>query len=147
MVSIERFRPEHLAAVVRLARQTFDAPYPVQFFLQAAEADPGMLVAVDEATGRVVGFVLAARSGPMEARVALIGVAPEAQSRGVGRRLMRRLQATLQRRDVRRLALEVRTDNPGALDFYLRQGFTVEGVQEGVYPDGADAYVLAKPLR
>lgn len=146
MYSVEPFRPEHVTAVVRLARQTLDASYPVQFFLQSAEAEPGILVALEQATGRVVGFVLAARSGPKEARVIMIAVAPEAQSRGVGRRLMRRLQANLQRQSVYRLALEVRTDNVGALDFYLRQGFTVEGLQEGVYSDGTDAFLLAKPL-
>jgi ribosomal protein S18 acetylase RimI-like enzyme len=147
MVAVRRFAATDVVDVLRIARRSFGKEFPADVFLRVADAAPDfVLVAVDEATGDVVGFVLAA---PQEARVArllLIGVAPAMQGGGVGRRLMRALQRACTLAGVRTLRLEVRPDNAGAIGFYRRFGFEFAGYEAGAYEDGADAMVMRRAV-
>jgi ribosomal protein S18 acetylase RimI-like enzyme len=52
-------------------------------------------LAVDEATGRIIGFASAVGDGGMVAFVPLLEVLPEWRGRGIGTELMRRLLARL----------------------------------------------------
>lgn len=56
--------------------------------LQKAHA---IVVAIDDETGKVVGFVNAVSDGIMSAYIPLLEVLPEYQHRGIGRELMRRI--------------------------------------------------------
>ena len=53
-----------------------------------------------------------------------IDLLPELQRRGLGRALIERLSAALRDADVRGLHLVPLADNPGAISFYKRLGFT-----------------------
>jgi ribosomal protein S18 acetylase RimI-like enzyme len=60
-----------------------------------------------------------------------IATDPSAQSRGVGAALLAALEQRLVARGVKRYGLSGRMDNPRAVDFYRRNGFTVEKEQLG----------------
>jgi len=53
-------------------------------------------LAVDEATGQVVGFVTAVTDGVLSAYIPLLEVLPEYQGRGIGSELVRRLLSRLE---------------------------------------------------
>ena len=53
-------------------------------------------LAVDDATGRVVGFVTAVTDGVLSAYIPLLEVLPEYQGRGIGSELVRRLLSRLE---------------------------------------------------
>lgn len=59
-----------------------------------------------------------------------LGVLPAYQRKGAGERLMRKLISWIKRkRDVRRLQLEVFTDNQEAIALYHKLGFKKEGIK------------------
>ena len=72
----------------------------------------------------------------------MIAVAPDAQGRGLGARLLQDLLAEAARRRQRTVSLEVRADNEAAQRLYAAHGFTRTGVRRGYYPGGVDALVL-----
>jgi ribosomal protein S18 acetylase RimI-like enzyme len=73
------------------------------------------------------------KPAPSTAPYRLLSIAtdPSAQSRGVGAALLAALEQRLVARGVKRYGLSVRMDNPRAVDFYRRNGFTVEKEQLG----------------
>jgi ribosomal-protein-alanine N-acetyltransferase len=77
-----------------------------------------------------------------EAEVHTIGVRPDAQGAGRGRKLLRQLMSAA---GDRRLLLEVRTDNAAAIALYASEGFSTLGVRRRYYHSGADAYTMARP--
>ncbi|MGQ0480142.1 MAG: ribosomal protein S18-alanine N-acetyltransferase [Pseudonocardia sp.] len=125
-----------------------DDPWSPAAFRAAVRAGHHYLAARDGA--RLVGYAgLALVAGPPgpEAEVHTIGVHPDMQRRGVGRRL---LGGLLQRADVWRATvfLEVRTDNEAAHALYRDTGFEVVGVRRGYYrPSGADAFTMRRTAR
>lgn len=42
--------------------------------------------------------------------------------------------------------LQVSVDNEGAIAFYKNRGFGIAGILPGYYPDGKDAFLMAKPM-
>ncbi|MGO1192448.1 MAG: GNAT family N-acetyltransferase [Nesterenkonia sp.] len=81
------------------------------------------------------------------ADVQTLAVAPAAQGRGLGTRLLGLIEAESLHRGAEDLLLEVRADNPGAQRLYLRHGFEQIHQRRGYYPDGAEALVMRKHLR
>jgi [ribosomal protein S18]-alanine N-acetyltransferase len=93
-----------------------------------------------------VGFILAQLAAD-EAEIISIGVAPTWQQLGLGRRLIEGLIRAARRAEVRRLFLEVSTNNTPALALYESLDFRRVGLRPRYYerPDlpPVDALVLA----
>lgn len=81
------------------------------------------------------------------ADVQTIAVAPEAQGRGLGTRLLRTIIEAARQRRAEQVLLEVRADNPGAQALYRREGFEHIHTRPRYYPGGEDALIMQKPLR
>lgn len=109
----------------------------------AAELEAGNHYVVHrDPTGVIDGYAGLAIIG-VEAEVRTIGVRPDAQGIGLGRKL---LQQLLSAAGNRRVLLEVRTDNTAAIALYTSEGFTILGRRRRYYqPSGADAYTMARP--
>lgn len=146
--AIESFLPQDVVAVLRLVRRSLGEEVPFNFLLQISALKPNYCkVARDIATGDLLGLIVGTKESGHGGRVLLFAVDPQSQGQGVGRGLLRSLQQSMALEDVRQVELEVRADNHRAINFYHRHGFEVTGLQERAYKDGADAYVMAKPLR
>ncbi len=95
--------------------------------------------------GRLVGYAGISRLGrtpPFEYEVHTIGVDPDYQGRGIGRRLLDELLAFADRGAV---YLEVRTDNEAAIALYRSTGFEQIGLRRRYYRiSGADAYTMRR---
>lgn len=86
--------------------------------------------------------LLAPRGAP-EGDIQTIAVHERARRRGLGRTLMNALTGEARDRGAREVFLEVRADNPGAIDLYRSLGFEQLAVRAGYYqPDGVDALVM-----
>ena len=95
-------------------------------------------------TTSLAGYAGLLVPGP-EADVQTIAVAPSAQGRGVGTRLLRALTARAARSGARSLLLEVRADNAAAIALYEREGFERISVRRRYYqPDDVDAWIMRR---
>ncbi len=132
-----------IPALVALEQQLFpgDSPWTAKMFRSELEAGNYYVVHRDD-TGAVDGYAGLALIGD-EAEVHTIGVRPNSQRTGLGRKLLRQL---IKEAGERRMLLEVRTDNDPAIALYTAEGFTVVGTRRRYYrPSGADAYTMARP--
>ena len=78
------------------------------------------------------------------ANVCTIGVRPDRQGHGIGRRLLHEL---IRAAGDRRMMLEVRTDNDPAIALYASEGFRRIGLRRRYYfPSGADAYTMERTV-
>lgn len=106
-------------------------------------------VAFDGQSKSVVGFVLGQLAAD-EAEVLSIGVAPDWQRLGLGRRLVDGLARAVKRAEGNRLYLEVAADNSAALALYRGCGFKETGKRKAYYKrnDGkaVDAVTFALDL-
>ena len=140
-----RLRWWHLDEVLRIEQALF-GPQPWSartFWSELAQLDTRhYVVALDG--DRVVGYA-GLCDYPDEAWVQTVGVAPDAQGRGVGARLLGALLEEAARRRQRVVSLEVRAGNGVAQRLYARHGFVRTGVRRGYYePDGEDAVLMTR---
>jgi ribosomal-protein-alanine N-acetyltransferase len=133
----------HIPAVAALEQVLFpgDSPWTqAMFWSELAAAHHYVVACLPD--GVILGYAGLA-AGPDDADVQTIGVAPAAQGRGIGRRLLRDL---LDAAGSRTVHLEVRTDNAPAIALYESEGFTRIGLRRRYYqPSGADAYTMLRP--
>ena len=106
-----------------------EAPTP-ETHLRLLRGSDVAIVAIDDATDRVVGFVTAVTDGVLAASVPLLEVIPEHRGRGIGRSLMRRVREAL--RDIYMIDL---TCDEGLVPFYRSLGY--ERLTAMVIRDGA----------
>jgi ribosomal-protein-alanine N-acetyltransferase len=93
------------------------------------------------------GIALVAGPPAAEAEIHTIGVHPDRQGRGLGRRLLTGLLTYADQLDAT-VFLEVRTDNAAALRLYETEGFERLGVRRNYYrPSGADAFTMRRAGR
>jgi ribosomal-protein-alanine N-acetyltransferase len=132
-----------IPALVDLEEILFPGDSPWTWEMFASELEVGNHYVVHrDAAGVIDGYAGLALMDD-EAEVHTIGVRPEAQGAGIGRKLLRQLISVA---GTRRLLLEVRTDNAPAIALYTSEGFTMVGIRRRYYrPSGADAYTMARP--
>ena len=92
---------------------------------------PGSILLIARRKGRALGFALA-RSVADEAELLLIAVRPDGQRSGAGRELVRKIVSHYSKNGIKRIHLEVRTDNP-AIAFYDCLGFVQCGLRRNYY--------------
>jgi ribosomal-protein-alanine N-acetyltransferase len=93
------------------------------------------------------GIALVAGPPAVEAEIHTIGVHPDRQGRGLGRRLLTGLLTYADQLHAT-VFLEVRTDNAAALRLYETEGFERLGIRRNYYrPSGADAYTMRRAGR
>lgn len=133
-VDISRVDASFLPDVMRIMGAAFDPAYGEAWTTaQCADMLKGghawLLLA--ELDGRPAGFALT-RAILDEAELLLIAVAPDARRRGVGRRLLDATADTARVSGVKRLFLEVRSNNP-AIALYTSFGFAQVGARANYY--------------
>jgi [ribosomal protein S18]-alanine N-acetyltransferase len=142
----------HVASVVKIAEILEETPHwpPDSYIGLASRTLPvrrialvarGRSPASPEAAPEVAGFVIA-RPVPPEAELESIGVAMQWQRRGIGRRLVVKLIAELEKAGVKKLHLEVRASNGIAIAFYHSLGFIQTGLRPRYYVDPVEDAVL-----
>lgn len=97
-----------------------------------------------DADDGVIGY-LAAQFVEDEAEILNIAVLPEYRERGIGGRLLDRVERFCGQNAIRILHLEVRRNNERAISLYEKHGFERVGLRKGYYDAGkADALLYAR---
>lgn len=142
---IRRMATGDVEAVAQLEEGAFSAPWTAATFLRLLER-PGAELWVAEEEGEIVGY------GVLwcildQGELANIAVAPPAQGRGLGGRLLDHFIDVARKRGVGRLFLEVRESNEVAMRLYASRGFHRIGRRRGYYErPREDALVLELPI-
>jgi ribosomal-protein-alanine N-acetyltransferase len=125
--------PERVEDIARLHGQLFSPGWDAGS-VAALLDHPGStaLVAITGEPKVMAGFILGQIAAD-EAEILSVGVVPELQRRGLGRRLVEGLMRAAKRAEVKRLFLEVAADNDAAFALYKRLGFTATGLRRGYY--------------
>ncbi len=129
-----------IESISQLEECCFNDPYPPYFLSQLAEANPDtFLVAISE--GKILGYAVVDHWADHDHLIS-IAVHPERRRRGIAQQLISSLGLRLL--SGRPIRLEVRKNNQAAIGFYVKNGFTEVGVQEGYYRDGEDALIMER---
>ena len=144
--TLRPMREADLDAVMDIERRAYPFPWTRGIFRDCLRADyPAW---VQEEGGVPVGYaVLSVAAG--EAHILNLCTAPEAQGRGLGRLLLRRLLELARGRGAQRVFLEVRPSNSPAIALYHAEGFNEIGRRPRYYPavgGREDAIVMAIEL-
>lgn len=131
---------------------TLQMPYQSRDDIQHKLANPpvGMRRLVAVVDEKVVGFVSLQTFRDRRAHVGAIGifVHDDYQNCGIGSQLMAAIIDLAENwLNLKRIELQVNTDNPGAIRLYEKFGFEIEGtLKKNAFRDGAyvDAYTMAK---
>jgi len=147
--SVRPMAAADVAAAFALASYTPEAGRWLQAdYSRAAGGDWDGWVAARESrqSGNIVGLLIARRMAD-EMEILNLAVEPAERRRGVAGRL---LEAALERgrgRGVKRIYLEVRASNAGAIAFYEHGGFVRTGRRPRYYTEPLeDAWVLSRKL-
>jgi len=144
-----RMRPmteADLPRVMEIERAAYEFPWTEGIFRDCLRV--GYCCWVLEEAGRLRGYGIMS-VGAGEAHLLNLCIAPEAQRRGLGRRLLRHLLALARYHGAATVLLEVRKSNRRALRLYRGMGFREIGLRRGYYPAAQgreDALVLARRL-
>lgn len=84
--------------------------------------------------------------GETTAHLVLLGVQPGQRRRGLGRHVLLWLEECALVAGLERVGVEARADNPGAIDFYLGQGYGIHARVPGYYRGVVDGVRLEKRL-
>ncbi|HSV34785.1 MAG TPA: GNAT family N-acetyltransferase [Ramlibacter sp.] len=141
--------PGHARAIAGMSREYIEYGLGwswTQARVLKAIQDSETNVAVAPAADDLMGFGIM-RYGEHKAHLVLLGVHPDHRKRGLGGLLLAWLEASAVTAGLERVQLEARVDNPEAIAFYRRHGYSLNGVVPGYYRGQVDAVRLAKPLR
>ena len=129
------------AAGIATGLATFERATPDWARFDAGHRADGRFVARRVDDGSVVGWVA---TSPYSSRAAYAGVAwesvyvaPEAQGKGIGRRLLEHLIGAADEAGLWTLCAGVMADNAASLAVHARVGFRVIGVQERISQDAS----------
>jgi [ribosomal protein S18]-alanine N-acetyltransferase len=65
---------------------------------------------------------------------------------GLGSQLLTEAERRLAANGAREMALDTAVNNTAAIAFWQRHGYRIRGTRKGYYPDGIDAYAMAKRI-
>lgn len=142
-VTIHRLTAAHLDEIEPIERRAYPTPWSRTMFVSELTKPTSVcLGAFDEATGALVGYVIASRY--VDAwHVMNVCVDPDRQGTGIARLLLERLFALTEADGRRGYTLEVRVSNERAIRLYEGLGFVNRGIRRAYYTDNReDAIVM-----
>jgi len=146
-VKVHRADPTELSRVMTIEHACFGRDRfntnTVRAFLEREDAFVLLATEDDRAVGAAM-CMFSTRCA--EGRIASIAVIPEFRKRGVGKKLLNECEMMLRSKGVKKLGLEVDTNNEPAMSLYTSRGYLLRGMAKNYYSDGRDAYYMEKEV-
>lgn len=142
-MTIMQMTSAHVPQVAQLEGICFQDPWSERSIASELE-NPLSLWLVAMEKDRLLGYV-GSQTVLDETDMMNVAVDPAARRQGVARALIQELTAQLKQRGSRKLSLEVRASNLGAIRLYESLGFVRLGCRPGYYRNPReDAWILGK---
>ncbi|MEM2635220.1 MAG: ribosomal protein S18-alanine N-acetyltransferase [Nitrososphaerales archaeon] len=143
MINVRRCKWEDLNRILEIERTSFNQPYDRNVFIYYLMNESERFL-VAEVNNFVVGYIISSILNNVGLIISL-AVDNKWRRKGIGKKLLEVAFQQLSNK-VKRVELQVRVSNESALRFYLNFGFKIEKRIKEYYPDGEDAYLMAKDL-
>jgi ribosomal-protein-alanine acetyltransferase len=145
-VSVRKMCSADIEQVMSIAASLRDAPHwPQSVYVAALDSTSAprriALVAADNSSGSIAGFVVASLLPP-QAELESIVVRLDEQRLGIGSKLLAGLVDELRSAAVNEVLLEVRASNVAALNFYQSTGWRRTGLRPRYYADPEEDAIL-----
>lgn len=145
-IILRRMNEGDIDSVCAIEEKVFASPWSRQSFSDEMSNQLAVYI-VAEAEGRVVGYIGAWRVLD-EGHITNLAVEAEWRRQGLGRCLLRSMEALLYEEGIRHVTLEVRVSNTPALSLYRGMGYRERGIRKKYYQDnGEDAYIMWKHMK
>ena len=146
-VVIRPGEPRDVDAIVEIEDASFPTDRLNHKAMRRSLRSPTISVLTAVQDGTPVGYALLhRRRGSSIVQLASIAVAASAAGRGLGKRLLEAAEREAARHGGKRVRLEVRPDNKGALALYEGAGYRRFDTIEEYYSDGTPAWRYEKEL-
>lgn len=141
--------PANVATIAAMSRELIEEglPWswtPARVARNLAQADTVVLTA--RSNQHLAGFAIM-QFGEERAHLSLLGVRPDYQRQGVGRRMLEWLTASALTAGIASIHLELRETNLGARRFYLAQGYAETARIAGYYGGIETAVRMLREIR
>ncbi|HEY0087493.1 MAG TPA: N-acetyltransferase, partial [Candidatus Lokiarchaeia archaeon] len=135
VLTIRRFEPSDMFAVIKLASDTLPERYNPSLFNYFYEIYPqGFIVA--EKAHKIIGFIVGVKINPNNARILMLSVLKSHRKQKIGTDLLKEFLKEISREKIRYVELEVRIDNTKAIIFYQKNGFKIKERISKFYQNG-----------
>ena len=132
-MKIREMQIDDLEQAISIEEELFSVPWTMNgLFSMLVREDALFLVAEDK--DKIIGFC-GAFMVMDQGDIVNVGVRPERQRQGVGRRILQALIRGADEKGVTSLYLEVRASNRAAICLYEGLGFRQAGVRKGYYEE------------
>ena len=145
--SIVTLDESHIDGIIAIEKRSFQQPWQrISFLGELSCRDALDVVVLDPLGGQILAYACL-RLTLDEIHLLKIAVAPRWRRRGIATWLLDFCFGLAQRRNARKVYLEVRRSNVPALDLYSKIGFQIIGKRPKYYTDtGEDALIMTKSL-
>lgn len=106
---------------------------------------PSAECVIAEIDGKIAGFLVAAHGGAT-GHIVTVDVLPAHRRQGAATLMLAEAERRLAAAGVRVVELETAIDNAGAIAFWQKHGYRIDGVKKRYYPDGRDAFTMKTHL-
>lgn len=145
-IRLRRARRADVPTVAAIEDASFPDPWDEEIFLEALQCYGAAFFVADYA-GRIVGFVTAALEDTgteIYGHIMNIAVDRQFRSRGIGAKLVARVELECLIAGATAMQLEVRESNRAAQEFYRHIGYQQALTIGGYYANGEDAVLMMK---
>lgn len=143
-MKIRKFTPKDLKRVFEIENMSFQQSYGINMFQQLYELGVGFLVI--ELDEYVIGYVIFWTKYENQGHIISIAVDKNYRRLGAGSKLLLRAISILSLLDISAIYLEVNENNDGAVEFYKRFDFKIDGVVPNYYDNKDGAIVMYLPV-
>lgn len=112
--------------------------------IQKGNAD--VWLALDKKKIAAYGIVFY-RKGTSLCRLYSLAVSPNSRGKGIGDKLLKRLESKAGEKDMSYIRLEVKENNEAAIKLYQKHGYTPFTLKKGYYEDGSNALCMEKAVQ
>ena len=141
MLLVREFKTVDMFSVIKLASETLTERYNPSLFNYFYETFPeGFIVA--EKNHKIIGFLIGVKMDFELAKILMLAVSKPYRKQKIGSELLARFLNKINIENIKRIELEVRTNNKTAIEFYQKHGFKIKEKIKEFYQSGENAYTM-----
>ena len=145
MLLVREFKPVDMFSVIKLASETLTERYNPSLFNYFYETFPEGFIVADK-NHKIIGFLIGVKMDFELAKILMLAVSKTYRKQKIGSELLSQFLNIINIKNIKRIELEVRTNNITAIKFYQKHGFKIKDKIKEFYQTGENAYTMLKEI-